>query len=58
MLLALPTISRPDQKGFPVICILAYFASLSMMKKNDFINLTPGVNVIKHFSFIGDDKAK
>jgi hypothetical protein len=49
MLLASPTISGPDQKGFPVTSTLAYFASLPVRKKNDFINLTPGVNVIKRF---------
>ena len=49
---------RPDQKGFPRTNALAYLASLSATKKNVFTKLAPGVNVIKLFSFVADDKAK
>ena len=36
---------------------LAYLASSSAAKEKSFIRLTPGVNVIKRFSFVDDDEA-
>jgi hypothetical protein len=36
----------------------AYFSSLSTMKKTSLIRLEPGVNVIKHFSFVTVNEAK
>jgi hypothetical protein len=44
-------------KGLPGINTLAYLASSSVMKKKGFITLTPGVNVMKLFSFAADDEA-
>ncbi len=37
---------------------LAYWASSTVMKEKSFITLTPGINVIKLFSFVADDEAK
>jgi hypothetical protein len=54
---AYPSILDQPEKSLPVANILAYLASPSVMKKNIYF-LSPGVNVIKHFSFVTDDKAK
>jgi hypothetical protein len=56
-LLVSPANVRLDWKGFPRINALAYLASSSAMKEKSFITLNPGVNVIKLFSFVADDKA-
>ena len=56
MALALLSNSKTDCKGFPRTNTLAYLASLSVMKKKSFMALTPGVNVIKLFSFVTDDR--
>ncbi len=37
---------------------LAYLARASVMEKKGFMTSTPGVNVIKRFSFVADDEAK
>ncbi len=45
-------------KSFQVQNALAYSASTSLTEKKSFITLLPGVNVIKLFSFVTDDKAQ
>jgi hypothetical protein len=51
-------LTHSDWKGLPGRNTLAYFSSLSVAKKQVFITLTTGVNVIKRFSFAADDEAK
>jgi hypothetical protein len=52
-----PQILRPDWKRFQRANALTYWASSSVTKEKSFITLTPGVKVIKRFSFITDNKA-
>ncbi len=46
------------EKFLPGANTPAYLALSLAMKKKGFITLTPGVNVIKLFFFVTDDKAK
>jgi hypothetical protein len=44
-------------KGLPGTKTLAYFAGATVMKTKSLESLKPGLNVIKCFSFLADDKA-
>jgi hypothetical protein len=48
---------RQGCKSLPGTNSLAYFASTPVTKKKSFVIFPPGVNVIKLFSFVTDDKA-
>jgi hypothetical protein len=56
-LLALSTNFRLPRKNLQGTNILAYFATPSVTKKDSLMRLTPGVNVIKLFSFVADNEA-
>ncbi len=54
---ALSTVTRLACKDLLGTNGLAYFALPSVTMKKKFVTLGPGVNVIKLFSFVTDDKA-
>ena len=56
-LLVFPPNVRLDWKVNASKNTLAYFASLLDTKTKRLMTLTPGVNVIKLFSFVADDEA-
>ncbi len=51
-LLVFPANVRLDRKVIAITNTLAYFALSTVTKENYFITLTPGANVIKHFSVV------
>jgi hypothetical protein len=55
--LALPTNIRLAWKGLPGTNTPPYYEKLKLMSIKSFITLATGVNVIKLFSFVTDDKA-
>jgi hypothetical protein len=56
-LMVFPANDRPDWKVIAYTNTLAYWASSTVTKEKCFITLTPGVDVIKLFSFVADDEA-
>jgi hypothetical protein len=56
-LLMFPANVRLDWKVIASTNTLAYLASSTVTKEKSFIRLTPGVNVLKLFSFVTDDEA-
>ncbi len=56
--LALPTNIRQSWKGLTGTNTMAYYKCSEITAVKSFIVMTPGVNVIKLFSFIADDEAK
>jgi hypothetical protein len=57
-LLVLPANVRLDWKEIARYKHSSLFGLINVMKEKSFITLTPGVNVIKLFSFVTDDEAQ